>query len=287
MESADRPLAVTGSLGQLGRAVLDAAAARHMPAEGRDIDTIDITDRDAVSRWLNDLQPWAVVNCAAYTAVDDCEIHEDNARAVNATAVGHLADACNRCGAGLIHLSTDYVFDGRSRRPYKEDDPVAPASAYGRTKLLGERLAATAKQHLIVRTAWLYGRGGRHFVGAIRDQIEAGNRRLRVVSDQQGSPTFGGDLAEAILDLSRLEVSGVVHAVNSGVTSWHGFAVEIARLLRAEVEVVPVTTDEFPRPAPRPAYSVLDTARLVGLLGRPMPPWQDALARFLETPCAP
>ena len=287
MESADRPLAVTGSLGQLGRAVLDAAAARHMPAEGRDIDTIDITDRDAVSRWLNDLQPWAVVNCAAYTAVDDCEIHEDNARAVNATAVGHLADACNRCGAGLIHLSTDYVFDGRSRRPYKEDDPVAPASAYGRTKLLGERLAATAKQHLIVRTAWLYGRGGRHFVGASRDQIEAGNRRLRVVSDQQGSPTFGGDLAEAILDLSRLEVSGVVHAVNSGVTSWHGFAVEIARLLRAEVEVVPVTTDEFPRPAPRPAYSVLDTARLVGLLGRPMPPWQDALARFLETPCAP
>jgi dTDP-4-dehydrorhamnose reductase len=286
MESPGQPLVVAGSHGQLGRAVLAAASERGLAAEGRDIDSIDITDAVSVSTWLETLRPWAVINCAAYTAVDDCEQHEAEARAVNATAVGHLADACNRIEAALIHVSTDYVFDGRGSRPYREDDPPEPASAYGRTKLLGERRAAAAHRHLVVRTAWLYGHGGRHFVGAIRNQIEAGNRQLRVVADQLGCPTFSDDLAAAILDLAALDARGIVHAVNSGVTSWHGFAVEIAHLLGADVEVLPVTTDEFPRPAPRPAYSVLDTARLAALLGRPMPSWQDALARYLEAACA-
>ena len=285
MEASARPIVVAGSHGQLGRAVLAAAAARGLPAEGRDIDTIDITDRRAVTTWLTGARPWAVVNCAASTAVDDCESREDEALAVNATAVGHLAGACNQIDAALIHVSTDYVFDGRARRPYREDDPTSPASAYGRTKLLGEAQAATALQHLIVRTAWLYGHGGRHFVGAIRGQIEAGSRHLRVVADQHGSPTFCGDLAEAILDLAELKARGIFHAVNAGETTWHGFALEIARLLGADVDVEAVTTDAFPRPAPRPAYSVLDISRLTAVLGRPMPTWQDALARYLEAAC--
>jgi len=282
---AEGQLLVTGSYGQLGKALLAEAGNRGLSAEGRDVDTIDITDRLAVMEWITETNPQVVVNCAAYTAVDDCEEHEDEARKVNATAVAHLADACNATGSKLIQVSTDYVFDGTASKPYLEDDPVAPASAYGRTKLLGEQAARTAADHLIVRTAWLYGVGGRHFVGAIQRQIEAGNRQLRVVADQFGSPTFCGDLAAAILDLAAVDATGTVHAVNSGITSWHGFATEIVRVLGARVEVVAVATDEFPRAARRPSYSGLDTSRIEKLIGRRMPSWQDALDRYLAPAC--
>jgi dTDP-4-dehydrorhamnose reductase len=279
------PLLVTGSYGQLGRAVLDEASARGIATEGRDIDTLDISDPKAVDRWISTSRPGVVVNCAAFTAVDDCESREDEARVVNATAVDHLARACDAVDATLIHVSTDYVFDGTADRPYREDDPVSPIGAYGRTKLLGEQAAAGARRHLIVRTAWLYGHGGRHFVEAIRGQVERGTNPLRVVGDQHGSPTFSVDLAAAILDLAERDAVGIVHAVNRGATTWHGFAEEIVQLLGVDVEVRAVTTDEFPRPAPRPAYSVLDTTRLEQLLGRRMPSWQDALARYLEAAC--
>jgi len=276
---------ISGSYGQLGKALLAEAGARGIAAEGRDVDTIDITDRGAVMSWITETRPRVVVNCAAYTAVDDCEDHEDEAQAVNATAVAHLADACRKSGSKLIQISTDYVFDGTATNPYREDEPVTPASAYGRTKLLGEQAARAANDHLIVRTAWLYGLGGRHFVGAIQRQIEAGHQHLRVVADQFGSPTFCDDLATAILDLAAVGATGTVHAVNSGITTWHGFATEIARRLGARIEVVPVTTDEFPRPARRPAYSGLDTARLEKLIGHRLPSWQDALKRYLESVC--
>lgn len=281
----NQPILVTGSYGQLGRAMTAEIEKRGVPALGRDLDTLDITNREAVLDWIRSTSPRAVINCAAFTAVDDCETREDEALAANATAVGQLATACNETGACLVQISTDYVFDGHGTRPYREDDPVAPASAYGRTKLQGEELAGTAKNHLIVRTAWLYGHGGRHFVGAIENQINGGNRQLRVVADQVGSPTLADDLASAVLDLVSAEATGTVHAVNTGSTSWHGFATEIARLRDAKVEVTPVTTDEFPRPAPRPSYSVLDTSRLELLIGRSMPSWQNALARYLEVPC--
>ena len=169
---------------------------------------------------------------------------------------------------------------------YREDDPVAPKSAYGRTKLRGEELAVDARYHLVVRTAWLYGRGGRNFVEAIRGQIVGGAESLKVVADQRGSPTYCDDLAEAVLDLMKADINGVVHAVNTGETTWHGFAVAVSRLLGLDVEVLQVKTGEFPRPASRPAYSVLDTSRLSGVLGRSMPPWEDALARYLEASCA-
>jgi len=276
-----RRLLVIGSEGQLGRALTVAARAHEIEVEGHDLDTLDIRDPHAVERLTSACRPDVVANCAAFTAVDRAEDEEDAAREINATAVGGLAAACNRVGAALVHVSTDYVFDGSAARPYREDDPPGPRSAYGRTKLEGEDLARRADRHLIVRTAWLYGRGGHNFVEAIRAQVEGGAERLRVVADQTGCPTFCDDLAGAILALVHVAAEGVVHAVNSGHTTWHGFAEAIVRELGADVEVEPVPTSEFPRPAPRPAWSVLDTGRFTRLVGRPMPPWQDALHRYL------
>lgn len=278
-------LLITGVHGQLGRALDTLARQRGLSVAGHDLDTLDIRDREAVAALVGTLEPRTLVNCAAFTAVDACEADEATATAVNGTAVGHLAAACNEAGARLVHLSTDYVFAGDGARPYTESDPVAPASAYGRSKLEGERLARTADRHLIVRTAWLYGHGGANFVEAIRRQIDGGVSSLRVVADQVGSPTFCDDLAEALLDLVDAGDEGTVHAVNSGTTSWHGFALEIAHLLGAEVTIHAVTTADYPRPAKRPAYSVLDTSRLAALIGRHLPPWQEALARYLEGPC--
>jgi dTDP-4-dehydrorhamnose reductase len=277
---------ITGVRGQLGRALAGVCNEREIEFDGRDIDTLDIDDAAAVTGWIEGSNPFAVINCAAYTAVDDCETDESTALKVNGSAVGHIAKACNTVGARLVQISTDYVFSGNGDRPYREDDPVAPISAYGRTKLRGEELALGAHGHLVVRTAWLYGHGGRNFVEAIRGQIDSGVETLKVVDDQRGSPTFCGDLAEAILDLVDAETDGVVHAVNTGETTWHGFAVAIARLLGKDIEVLGVRSEDFSRPAPRPAYSVLDTSRLSAVLGHNMPPWEDALARYLEATCA-
>jgi len=277
---------ITGVHGQLGRALAAVCTERGIDFEGRDIDTLDIGDAAAVTGWIEGSKPHAVINCAAFTAVDDCETDEHSALRVNGTAVGHIAKACNTVGARLVQISTDYVFSGDGNRPYREDDPVGPISAYGRTKLRGEELAGDALHHLVVRTAWLYGHSGRNFVEAIRGQIDGGARSLKIVADQRGSPTFCDDLGETVLDLISANIGGVVHAVNAGETTWHGFAVAIASLLGKDVEVLPVGTEEFPRPAPRPAYSVLDTSRLSSVLGHSMPPWQDALERYLETTCA-
>jgi len=275
---------ITGVHGQLGRAVAAACEDRHLEHEGRDIDTLDIRDSQMVDDWVSSARPTTIINCAAFTAVDDCEANEEQAQAVNATAVSHLAAACDRVGARLVHISTDYVFAGDGNRPYTEDDPVAPASAYGRTKLRGEECARKAERHLVVRTAWLYGHGSRNFVEAIRSQIDGGAGSLKVVADQHGCPTFCDDLACALLDLIDTGAHGIVHAVNAGHTTWHGFALEIANLLHSQVDVLPVTTEEVPRPAARPAYSVLDTSRLEGILGRSMPPWSEGLARYLGRP---
>ncbi len=272
---------ITGVHGQLGGAVAAVCRTRRLEYEGRDIDTLDICDQKAVEEWVVNARPVAVINCAAFTAVDDCESNEELALAVNATAVGYLAAACQKIGAGLVQISTDYVFAGDGDQPYTEDSPVAPKSAYGRTKLRGEEQARMLEKHLIVRTAWLYGHGSRNFVEAIRSQIEEGAENLTVVADQKGCPTYCEDLAETLIDLIDAGAQGTVHAVNAGDTTWHGFAQEIVKCLGAHVDVRPVTTAEFPRPAERPAYSVLDTSLLEGILGRSMPPWDEALARYL------
>jgi dTDP-4-dehydrorhamnose reductase len=277
---------ISGVHGQLGRALAGVCTNRGIDFDGRDIDTLDIRDAVAVTRWIEALKPYAVINCAAQTAVDDCEIDESSALTVNGAAVGHFAKACNASRARLVQISTDYVFAGDGNRPYREDDPVAPINAYGRSKLRGEELAFGAHRHLVIRTAWLYGHGGRNFVETIRGQIDSGAETLKVVADQRGSPTFCNDLAEAVVDLVDADIGGVVHAVNTGETTWHGFAVSIASLLGKDVEVLGVRTENFPRPAARPAYSVLDTSRLSAVLGRGMAPWEDALARYLEATCA-
>jgi len=278
-------LLITGSNGQLGRALRDAAEKRGLATAGADVDTLDITAPADVERWIAEHSPRVLVNCAAYTAVDDCEANEIEATRVNGEAVGRLASLCTRHDTFFVHMSTDYVFDGTADRPYLETDPTCPLGAYGRSKLVGEIEARRAHRHLIVRTAWLYGLGGTNFVEAIRSQLQRNSAHLRVVADQRGNPTYCGDLAETILDLVSNDVTGTIHAVNSGETNWHGFALEIVRQLGLDVEVEPVTTDAFPRPAPRPAYSVLDTRRLHSALGREMPSWQDALARYLEASC--
>jgi dTDP-4-dehydrorhamnose reductase len=286
-ENPSAKVLITGVYGQLGRALAAACGDRGLNYEGRDIDTLDIRNPHAVDNWITAAQPSTVVNCAAFTAVDDCETNEGQALTVNGTAVGYLASACDRVGARLVQISTDYVFPGDGDRPYTEEDAVGPVSAYGRTKLRGEEHARSFESNLVVRTAWLYGRDGSNFVETMRAQIDRGAGGLKVVDDQRGCPTFCDDLADAILDLIDAGATGLVHAVNAGDTTWHGFAVEIARRLGAEIDIRPVTTEEFPRPAPRPAFSVLDTSRLESILERPMPPWQDALARYLERPCAP
>lgn len=273
-------LLVTGARGQLGRALARVGPARGHSVAGYDLPELDITDALAVQRVVTAEQPHAIVNCAAFTAVDAAEAEEARATAVNGTAVEGVAAAADAVGAVLVQISTDYVFDGQSDRPWREDDAARPLSAYGRSKLIGERAAAQAARHLIVRTAWLFGEGA-NFVEAIRRQVEAGRRELAVVADQVGSPTYADDLAGAICELLEVGARGVVHAVNDGATSWHGFACEIVRQLGAGARVRPIRSDELHRPAVRPANSVLDTARLQRLLGHALPPWADALRRYL------
>jgi dTDP-4-dehydrorhamnose reductase len=274
-------LLVTGAKGQLGRALERAAAREGHAFVGCDLPELDITDRGAVLEWVASERPQAVINCAAFTAVDAAESQEAAALAVNGTAVGHLAEAADAVGAVLVQVSTDYVFDGEASLAYREDDPVNPISAYGRTKLAGEMEAARARRHLIARTAWLYGEGN-NFVEAILRQVAAGRGELRVVNDQEGCPTYAEDLAAALLSLLDRGATGLYHVVNSGTATWFDFAREIVRLQAAGVRVVPVSTQEAPRPARRPRRAGLDTSRLQGLLGAALPPWQDALARYLR-----
>jgi len=275
-------LLVTGARGQLGLALAATCRVRNVEFFGIDLPEYDITDAAVVSAVVLAFSPTVIVNCAAFTAVDAAEEREAEARRVNADAVGYLAEAADAVGALLVQISTDYVFDGSGRRPYREDDPCRPLQAYGRTKLEGEEMARRAHRHLIVRTAWLFGEG-HNFVRTIRRQLEAGARTLTVVADQYGCPTYAADLAGALLQLVRLEAEGVVHAVNDGYTSWHGLACEIVRLLGSTADVVPVETSAVPRPARRPSWSVLDTTRLCSILGFPMPPWRDALARYVAS----
>ncbi len=279
-------LFVTGARGQLGRALERAARSRRHTFVGVDLPELDITDGAAVKSAVAAARPDAIVNCAAFTAVDAAESREAEALEVNGKAVQHLVRAASASAVAMVQLSTDYVFDGRATSLYGEDDPPNPLSAYGRTKLAGELAAARAERHLIVRTAWLFGEGN-NFVGAIRRQLEAGVRTLRVVADQTGCPTYAGDLAEAVLRLIEARARGVLHVVNSGSATWCEFAREIVRQLNCTATVEPISTLEAARPAPRPAYSVLDASRAASLLGSPLPHWTDALSRFLASTVEP
>ena len=226
-----------------------------------------------------------VVNCAAWTDVDGAESNEETARAVNAHGAGNLARASAAAGVGMAHISTDYVFDGTAPldadgrpRAYVESDPTGPRSVYGRTKLEGEeQVSAASPRHTIVRTAWLYGVDGPNFVAtmlALASEREA----VQVVTDQIGSPTWSGHLAPAVLGLLQRQVSGLVHLTGAGNVSWNGFAQEIFRQAEVQCRVEPASSEQVARPAPRPAWSALESER-DDVLG--MPPWQDGLAGYL------
>ncbi|MFD9698922.1 dTDP-4-dehydrorhamnose reductase [Lentzea sp. NPDC059081] len=260
---------VPGGRGQLGH---DLAAL------SSDVRAVSSAELDVTSVTAADLAgASAVINCAAYTAVDAAETDEDRAFAVNAVGPGLLAEACASAGIPLIHVSTDYVFSGDETRPYEPSDPVGPKTAYGRTKLEGERRVLEAGGW-VVRTAWVYGVHGSNFVKTMA-ALESSRPSLSVVDDQVGSPTWSHHLAEGLLELtSVLPSQRLLHATGAGETTWFGFARAIFEELGADPDrVLPCTTADFPRPAPRPAYSVLSGEAWAAAGLRPLPHWRSAL----------
>lgn len=282
-------LVITGAGGLLGRTLTAAALARGYDVTALTSADCDITDLSAVERHVG--ADDVVVNCAAYTRVDDAERDEARAHAVNTTGAENVAQACARAGARLLHVSTDYVFSGdfgaETPRPYDIDDETGPRSAYGRTKLAGEFavLAALPDAH-VVRTSWIFSGGdGADFVAVMRAKATAGDV-VDVVADQVGTPTFVGDLAEALLELAGSDAvrEPVLHASNGGAASRYEQARAVYELLGADTELVrPVGTDRHPRPAPRPAYSVLSQEKSTAAGLTPLRPWRDALAAALPS----
>lgn len=285
---------VTGAAGQLGRTVLRLAAARGLRALGADvpgtsipgvtIETVSVDDREQVMRWVHEHRPAAVLHLGAWTDVDGCELDPAKAERINGTGTAYVAEACRRAGSRLVYVSTDFVFDGRALRPIPTDAVPHPISAYGWSKLSGERavLAGASAGFAVVRTAWVFGPGGKNFPRAILNRALEG-KDLEVVSDQVGRPTCTEDLGIAVLDVAASAGSGIFHACNEGECSWYEFARDIVREAGIRgVQVTPMAATKLSRPARRPAYSVLDTSRLTALRGRPLPHYLDALRRYLR-----
>jgi dTDP-4-dehydrorhamnose reductase len=272
---------ITGANGILGRALSSRLASGHcLFLWGRD--EADLTDEARVRSAAQGIEFDAVVHAAAMTDVDRCESEPDLAMAANRDATRFVAALARERGATLVHVSTDYVFNGTKGSPYLEEDPTAPMNSYGRSKLAGEEAArGSGAPCLVVRTSWLFGPGGRNFVDTIAGKLGRGEA-LQVVDDQHGSPTYAPDLAYAIEILLRRGAHGTVHVTNSGETTWYALAVEIARYLGSAATITPVPSSEFPRPAPRPAYSVLSGDRYRALSGEPLRAWPEALHHYLS-----
>jgi len=253
---------VTGAGGMLGQAVVSRAAQSGWDVHGATRDELDITDEPATVTALERVAPNVLVNCAGYTDVDGAESDRAGAHAANATGPGVLARATAAGGVRLIHVSTDYVFDGRATRPYVESDPTDPQCVYGATKLEGElEVQAASADHAIVRTAWLFGAGGRNFVDTMLGLADQGRDEVRVVTDQVGCPTWTGHLAAALLAIALHRMTGIVHAAGDGQCTWNELAREVFAVAGRDVRVLPSTTADTARPAPRPAYSVLRSDR--------------------------
>ena len=278
---------ITGGRGMLARAIVAALESRKVSAIALDRDSVDVTRETDVRRLFSSHKPTILINCAAHTKVDLCEDEAEKADAINGYAVGLLARAAREHGTFLVHYSTDFVFDGTARVPYRTDHPVNPLSAYGRSKLLGERLLQeiAPRAWLIIRTAWLYGRGGPSFPRTIVERARAGGG-LKVVNDQVGSPTYTPDLANATLDLLDHSQTGIWNFTNSGQTSWFDFARSALKHFKVDAGISPVTTADWlkmrPKQAIRPSYSVLDIEPYAKVAGRPMRPWEDALQEFAQ-----
>ncbi len=281
---------IAGITGQLGQELQRAlAGAGQITGCGRD--TLDLAQPDTIRRVMREVKPDLIVNAGAHTAVDRAESEPELATAINATGPGILAEEAHKLGATLIHISTDYVFDGIISRPYLETDPTNPLGVYGKSKLAGEEaIRAVGGHSIILRTAWVYGAFGKSNFVKTTLRLGAERQELRVVTDQVGSPTWTGDLAGAIAQLiSRIspEIAGTYHYTNSGVASWYDFAVAIfeeagALSFPLKVErVIPISTAEYPTPARRPAYSVLSCAKITAVLGTYPPHWRSGLRKML------
>jgi dTDP-4-dehydrorhamnose reductase len=268
-------LLITGAAGMLGRDVAAAAARSGHAVTALSRAQLDVTDRAAVAAAVADARPDAIVNCAAWTDVDGAESDEAAATRVNGDGARNLAEA----GPFLVHVSSDYVFDGRSESPYREDAATAPLSAYGRSKLAGEHaVAAASERHAIVRASWLFGVGGRNFVDTML-RLGAERDELNVVDDQIGCPTFTGHLAEALVAIAERRPVGILHVAGGGACTWFELARAAFEETDTKVRVAPCTTAEFPRPAPRPAYSVLGSTRADAPT---LPPWREGLRAYLR-----
>ncbi|MDR2774439.1 MAG: dTDP-4-dehydrorhamnose reductase [Tannerella sp.] len=275
---------VTGSKGQLGTALYNISGSfAGFKLHFADVDTLDILDKSSVGSVIESLRIGVVVNCAAYTAVDRAEDDADTCMQVNCEAVRNIGEIAASTGAKVIHVSTDYVFDGKNTCPYREDDAVNPLSVYGKSKLAGERaLLSVCRDAVIVRTAWLYSETGNNFVKTML-RLGAERDAVNVVADQQGSPTYAADLAEAIrtVVMSGKFVPGIYHYSGEGRCTWYDFAVKIFELTGMVCRVNPVTTAEYPVRAVRPAYSVFDKTKIRETYGVITPGWEDSLKKCL------
>ncbi len=278
---------LTGCNGQLGRELTRQLSRKGTLFAGYDIPEFDITNKTAMAAIIDREKPDVIINCGAMTNVDGCETQEEAAMAVNGEGPGKLAEICADREIVLVHVSTDYVFDGNGIsedghiRPYTETDPINPQTVYGKSKALGEKLVKEkTKQFFIVRTAWLYG-DGHNFVKTMLKLSET-HDKLTVVDDQVGSPTSTVDLARAILELIETDAYGVYHGTCEGMCSWYDFACEIFKLKGIDIDVSPVTSEEYPSKTPRPKYSVLENKGLEDLGLNVFRPWQEALVDYLN-----
>jgi dTDP-4-dehydrorhamnose reductase len=273
-----------GARGMLGKDLFPILSAHH-EVIGKDIQDFDITNPERVQTEIGSCRPAIVINAAAYTDVDGCESHQDLAFAVNAEGARNVAWACSRWGAVMIHLSTDYVFDGRSPVSYGEDAEPNPLNIYGKSKLQGEHyIKEILGNFLIIRTAWLYGAHGKNFVDTIL-RLAAQQDELRIVNDQRGAPTFTKDLAWGIERVLTGRIRGFLHVTNSGSCTWFEFAqkiLEIKKPLNSKLRVVPISSRELTRPAPRPSNSVLNCSRFEKLTDSKMRAWQNGLQAYLS-----
>jgi dTDP-4-dehydrorhamnose reductase len=277
---------VTGANGQLGSELRQISGNfPNFRFFFTDVAELDITNPCAIHDFFEKNEIQTVINCAAYTAVDKAENDKPAAMRINAAAVEYLANACNQTDATLIHISTDYVYDGCACKPYGEDHPTAPASVYGRSKLAGEKAALTVSKSVVIRTSWLYSPFGVNFV---KTMLRLGKERetLNVVFDQTGTPTYAADLAQAIMEIAKTAEqnrlnTGIFHYSNEGVCSWYDFAREIMQQAGLKCAVRPIETKDYPAPAPRPHYSVLNKARIKAAYGLEIPHWTESLNRCL------
>jgi dTDP-4-dehydrorhamnose reductase len=268
-------LLVTGAAGMLGRDVAAAAESAGHDVTALTRRDLDIADPAAVRAAVAAARPDAVVNCAAWTDVDGAEEHEADATRINGTGAGNVAAAAPY----VVHVSSDYVFEGSATVPYREDDPTGPAGAYGRSKLAGEILVGAAGEHAVVRSAWLFGVHGKNFVATML-RLAEDRDEVNVVADQFGCPTFTGHLASALVDIAERRLTGVLHVAGGGSCSWHELAQAAFDEAGVDCRARPVTTAEFPRPAPRPAWSVLVSTRPDAPA---LPPWREGLSAYLRS----